>query len=56
MEERTLSERTSSAEVSINAKSQASFSVKIYYDVDEKTSEEVADKLEAIMVELKRRF
>ena len=49
-------EKTSSAEVSLNAKGQAAFVVKIYFDVDEKTPTEVADKVKTIVDELKKRF
>ena len=56
MEEQKRFEKTSSAEVSTNKKGESSYSVKIYFDVDEKTSTDVVDKLEAIMNELKRRF
>ena len=55
MEEKRF-EKTSSASVDINAKNQASFSVKIYFDVEEKTPEEIADKIQNIMNELKKRF
>jgi len=49
-------ERTSSAEVSINAKGNVSFNVKVYFDVEERTSSEVADMVEGIMSELRKRF
>lgn len=55
MEEKRF-EKTSSASVDINAKGQASFSIKVYYDVDDKSPAEVADKVKAIYDELKKRF
>jgi len=55
MEERRF-EKTSSASVDTNKKGESSFSVKVYFDPEERTPEEVADKIKFIMDELKKRF